>query len=58
MISKWQLVSQAFKTWKQLAEASKRTSNTEADERHQRLMSLSMIAWRRYSRRCREAIKE
>src|SRR6266404_2609256 len=56
MTSKWQLVSQAFKTWEQLVEARKRTSNTEEDERYQRLMSLSIIAWRRYSRRCRNAM--
>ena len=56
MIGKWQLVSQAFRTWKQLDEARKRTSNTEEEERYQRLRSLSVIAWRRYSRRCRDAM--
>jgi RNA polymerase sigma factor (sigma-70 family) len=38
MISKWQLAGQAFKTWKQLDEARKRTSDAEGDERHQRLV--------------------
>jgi hypothetical protein len=52
---RWQLVSQAFQTWKQLVLTTRRAQNACKVGACQRVYALRAKAWQRYRRRCRYA---
>ncbi len=52
----WRLVGQAFVTWKRLINERSFARNAAHYARYEQLSTLSARAWRRYSRRCSNAI--
>jgi hypothetical protein len=47
----WQLVTDAFLTWKLVSDAKRQANKARQKERYDRLSKLSTKAWQRYLRR-------